>query len=351
MMNISKKYAFLFGCIIVQSFVSVCAQSLSGSQSFPIMSMNYSAQAIGMGGSALAMRQGEMSNVLENPCLLDSIDRKKASLHFMRYLAKSNGLQACYVDQIDSSQWRYAAGIKSLGYGELNRYDATGVSQGTFHANDYLIQAVASRPVDSLLTIGIGYKLAFSQYDVQRAAAMGFDFSGMYHWPKSRLTMTALLRNVGFPLNKSNGGISMSVPFDLQFGISKKPKNAPFTYSVIYRTAHKWDLTNGSSSNEGSVDPITGEVVGNKRWVFGDQLMRHLIFGVDCKLGSALHFYLGYNYGKRVELKNNIPGLTGISWGTSLLMKRWQFQYAGARWHSASTIHTIGIAFLPFSKL
>jgi hypothetical protein len=60
---------------------------------------------------------------------------------------------------------------------------------------------------------------------------------------------------------------------------------------------------------------------------------------------------LGYNYTRRVELKTTTPGLTGISWGGSLMMKRWQFTYGGARWHTASTVHTLGIAFLPFSKL
>lgn len=344
-----RAYILLFlSCILLQKMH--WSQSQAGAQSFSIMSLPFSAQATSMGGSSMAMMNGEMANALENPALLDSSDRRKASLHFMRYLAKSNGLQAMYVDHLDSSKITYGLALKSLGYGEISRYDVAGNEQGTFRANDFLLQAVANKRLDSVLTLGVSYKLAYSQYDAQRMAAMGVDFAGMYHLPKSNWTLSGLVKNVGFPI-KEKGVRAASLPFDAQLGFSKRPKNAPFTYSIVYRSIHRWDLTDAYATDGTSIDPITGEEVGRKKWKWGDQLMRHLLWGVDFKLGSALHFYLGYNYGRRVELRTTSPGLTGISWGGSLLMKRWQFSYGGARWHTASTIHTVGIAFLPFSKL
>ena len=347
---------FLVCILLITGFVmnpewKLMAQSTAGSQSFSLMSVPFSAQAIAMGGSAISMMGGELSNGLENPCLLDSADRRKTSLHYMRYLAQSRGLQAMYVDRRDSSKIQYAIGIKSLGYGEMTRYDATGAEQGSFRANDVLFQGVANKKMDSLLTIGLGYKIALSQYDNQKAGAMAWDAAVVYTIPKSRLLLTAVAKNMGFPLAKNTSNLQMTVPFDIQLGIAKKPKNAPFTYSLIYRSVQRWNIQDGFSSSSATIDPITGEEVGKKKWNWGDQLMRHLVTGVDFKMGSALHFYLGYNYGKRVELKTTSPGLTGISWGTSILVKRWQINYGGARWHNASTLHTIGIAFLPFSKL
>ncbi len=335
-------------CVLLQKLN--WAQSDAGNQSFSIMSIPISAQATGMGGSSMSMLRGELTNSLENPALLDSSDRRKVSLHFMRYLAKSNGLQAMYVDHLDSSKITYAMAIKSLGYGELTRYDVTGVEQGTFRANDFLFQAAASRRLDSAITLGMSYKLAYSQYDAQRMAAMGLDVAGIYHLPRSNWSLCGLIKNVGFPIRGTDGR-KASLPFDAQIGFSKQPKNAPFTYSVIYRSLQRWDLTDPYATDGTTIDPITGEQVGRKKWKWGDQLMRHLLWGVDFKLGSTLHFYLGYNYGRRMELKTTSPGLTGISWGGSLLMKRWQLTYGGARWHTASTVHTVGICFLPFSKL
>jgi hypothetical protein len=348
-----KKFShvlLLVGCVLLQQRVTVFAQSNAGTQSFPIMAIPMGAQAIGMGGSAMCMQKGELANGLENPALLDSNDRKKSSLQFMRYLAKSNGLQAMYVDYLDSAKITYSLGIKSLGYGELTRYDLTGTEMGTFRANDFLFQANASKKIDSLLTIGVASKVAYSQYDMQRMGAMALDIGGVYQAPHSNWTVAGLVKNVGFPL-KERDGVNAQLPFDVQLGVSKRPKNAPFTYSVVYRSLQKWNLTDPFATDGTSIDPITGEQVGRRKWKWGDQLMRHLLWGVDFKLGSALHFYLGYNYTRRVELKTTTPGLTGISWGGSLMMKRWQFTYGGARWHTASTVHTLGIAFLPFSKL
>jgi hypothetical protein len=341
----------LVTCCFISPVLQLRAQSTAGSQSFSLMSVPFSAQAIAMGGSAISMMGGEIANGLENPCLLDSADRRKTSLHYLRYLAQARGLQAMYVDRLDSNKIQYAIGIKSLGYGELTRYDATGTEQGSFRANDFLFQGVANKKLDSLLTIGIGYKVALSQYDNQKAGAMAWDAAVVYVIPKSRFLLTAVAKNLGFPIAKNTSNLQMSVPFDLQLGLSKQPKNAPFTYSLIYRSVQRWNVQDAFSSSSVTIDPITGEEVGKKKWNWGDQLMRHLVTGVDFKMGSALHFYLGYNYGKRVELKTNSPGLTGISWGTSVLLKRWQINYGGARWHNASTLHTIGIAFLPFSKL
>lgn len=345
-------YTFIIflGCMSFNS-MRLHGQSNAGSQSFSLMSVPYSSQAIGMGGSAMTMQGGELSNGLENPCLLDSSDKRKVDLQFMRYLAQAKGLQAFYVDRIDSCRIQYGIGIKSLGYGEIPRYDAAGTELGTFHANDFLLQGVANRKLDSALTVGVGYKVALSQYDNQKAGAMAWDLSASYRLPKSRLLFTAMAKNIGFPIAKNASSLQMKVPFDLQVGLSKKPRNAPFTYSVVYRSVQKWNIQDGYSSTAVTVDPITGEAVGKKKWNWGDQMMRHLVTGVDFKMGSALHFYLGYNYTKRVELKTTSPGLTGISWGTSILLKRWQIHYGGARWHNASTLHTIGIAFFPFSKL
>ena len=47
--------------------------------------------------------------------------------------------------------------------------------------------------------------------------------------------------------------------------------------------------------------------------IFGDKLMRHVVFGLEFLLGESFHFDLGYNYKRRMEMKmDSWPGTTTV---------------------------------------
>jgi hypothetical protein len=76
-----------------------------------------------------------------------------------------------------------------------------------------------------------------------------------------------------------------------------------------------------------------------------DQIMRHLVFGVEFTPFRNFYFRLGYNYQRRQELKiMPRPGTAGISWGLGLTIKRIHFSYSRATYHLAGGSDHFGIA-------
>jgi len=84
-------------------------------------------------------------------------------------------------------------------------------------------------------------------------------------------------------------------------------------------------------------DPFTGEPVRkNKIEKFGDNLMRHAIFGVEILPTENFYINLGYNYLRRQEMK--IPlrvAMVGFSWGFGFKVSKFHFSYGRASYHIA----------------
>ncbi len=83
-------------------------------------------------------------------------------------------------------------------------------------------------------------------------------------------------------------GYREKLPFELQAGITQGLAHAPFRFSIIYQNLERWDLTyETNESNDFSSMGGEAEVGGFD--VFGDKLMRHLVFGLEFLLGENFH--------------------------------------------------------------
>ena len=70
--------------------------------------------------------------------------------------------------------------------------------------------------------------------------------------------------------------------------------------------------------------------------IFGDKLMRHLVFGVEFLVGKNFHADLGYNYKRRQEMKVSArPGTVGFSWGFGFKVSKFHFAFGRASYHLA----------------
>jgi len=84
------------------------------------------------------------------------------------------------------------------------------------------------------------------------------------------------------------------------------------------------------------VDPVSGEVVDDNSFEFGDMLMRHIVLGAELLISDNINIRLGYNYRRRQELKiNDRPGTAGLSWGVGFKISRFEISYGRASYHLA----------------
>ena len=95
-----------------------------------------------------------------------------------------------------------------------------------------------------------------------------------------------------------------------------------------------------------TLDPLTGEVIPNKKWKFGDQLARHLNFGVELSFGTNFKAQIGYDHRRRAEMiAYGLQGMNGISFGLGMKIKDLDVKFARNTYHFAggSTHLSIGI--------
>ncbi len=78
---------------------------------------------------------------------------------------------------------------------------------------------------------------------------------------------------------------------------------------------------------------------------FGDNLMRHFIFGIEINPFKSVFLRLGYNYQRRQELKlSSYGGMVGFSWGFGIQLSKFQLSYGHATYHLAGASNHFSLA-------
>lgn len=279
-----------------------------------------------------------------NPALLDSTAHGRLALGYTNYFAGSNMGYAAYAHDVEGVA-TFSGAVQFLGYGTFDRLDPDGNPEGTFNANDFLIQTSAGIALDTAYSVGATVKFLYSDVAGFSSTALAVDLGGTYYNAAKRFTAGLVIRNLGVQLTTYSEEAKEELPFDIQLGISKRFKHAPVRFSIIAENLQQWDLTYDNPNEIVAVDPITGEEVGGTQWVFGDQLMRHIVFGTEFILSESFQVRVGYNYRRRQEMKiSEKPGMAGMSFGVGFRVKKFDFAYSRATYHLAGSSNQLSIA-------
>lgn len=321
--------------ILICAALGADAQT-NGSTVFNSLSIPSSARVASVGGSLLAVRDGDLNLALYNPSLLDSSSHGQAALSYVNYFSTINLGFAGYAHHFDSLGLTMSATMQYVDYGKITQRDLSGANIGTFQAGDYALIVGAALPIDSSFTIGANLKGIYSTLAGYTSAGAAVDLSATYYNPKRKFTAAAVISNLGFQLKGYTDDVRDTLPTNFQIGITKQLKHAPFRFSVVFDQLNNWNNSFYSSNSNQTVDPITGEVTSGSGWEFGDKLMRHVIVGTEVLLGENFAVRFGYNYRRRQEMKlSDRPGTAGLSWGLGFKVKRFQLSYGRATYHFA----------------
>ncbi len=341
-MNIRKTLSFL----LLITTIPLSAQ-VGGNNTYEFLNLPISARVSSLGGNLISVRDNDLNVSLTNPALLtDSMDNNVA-LSYINYFADVNYGYAAYAKHFDKIG-NFSAGIHYLDYGRFKRADEIGNTDGTFGANEMSINlAYAHSVIDSNLTIGVTVKTIYSHLESYSSWGSAIDFGAVYNRPSHGFAVATVVKNMGRQWT-SYSGHKEKLPFEIQIGLSKKPKHIPFRFSLTYENLEKWDLTYEDPANPTlTVDPLTGDPIKqNKYKIFGDKLMRHIVIGGEFILTKNFFLRAGYNYQRRKELI--IPerrGMDGFSFGAGLRIYKFHISYARAAYHLAGASNNFSISF------
>lgn len=341
-----KLKRLLFSTILL--FVCVVSEAqIGGNNTYEFLNLPISARVSALGGNLLSTRDNDLNVALVNPALItDSMDNNVA-LSYINYFADINYGYAAYAKKIKNIGV-FTAGIQYLDYGKFIRANEIGITDGTFSANEMSFNIGYARSIiDSNLTVGATLKTIYSELDSYTSWGSALDLGAIYVRPARGFGAAFVIKNIGRQWSTYDDH-KEKLPFELQIGISKKPKHIPFRLSLTYENLEKWDLTYEDPANPVlTVDPLTGEAIKQYKYKeIGDKFMRHLVVGGEFIITKNFFLRGGYNYQHRKELK--IPekrGMTGFSFGFGLRVYKFHFSYARAVYHLAGASNNFSISF------
>lgn len=329
--KIMRKVLVFVICLLIPVLAS--AQK-GGESTYSFLGLTNSARVAALGGESVSLLDDDINLVFHNPALLTPGMDNNLNLNYVNYFAGVNFGYASYARHKEGIG-SFAAGMHYVNYGEFDRTDELGENQGTFRAAEYALNLVYARSlIDSILTVGINMKPIYSSLESYSSLGLAFDVGLSYHNPRTYTTIGLVAKNMGFQLT-SYTGIREKLPFEIQAGITQGLAHAPFRFSIVYQNLERWDLSYELEESNDYTGVLEETEIGGFD-VFGDKLMRHLVFGVELLLGENFHVDLGYNYKRRQEMKVLArPGTVGFSWGFGFRVSKFHLSYGRSSYHLA----------------
>lgn len=318
--------------LFLLSFSFVASAQIGGSGTYEFLNLPVSARTASLGGNIMSVKDDDINASFQNPSLLNPTMDNSLSLSYINYFAGINYGNAAYAKDFEKIG-TFSLGMKFINYGTFTQADQTGQITGTFKAAEYLFNIGYSKQLDSCFSIGANLKTIYSSLAQYASFGNAIDLGGTYYNAKSKFSIAAVIANLGTQWKTYTPGNHEPLPLDVQIGISKQPKHAPFRLSIIAQHLQKWNLTYSDPSDTATIDPSTGQSITSSapKWAFGDNLIRHLVLGGELLITKNFNLRLGFNYERRKELELvTRTGLDGFSYGFGFKISKFQLSYGHA---------------------
>lgn len=305
-----------------------------GETTYSFLGLTNAAKVASLGGENVSLMDDDINLVFHNPSLLGGGMHNHLTLNYVNYFAGVNYGYAAYAYSLEGIG-NLAAGIHYVNYGNFDRTDELGQNLGSFRASEYALNLFYSRSViDSFLTVGVNLKPLYSSFEQYSSLGIALDAGITYHHPRTLTTVALVFKNLGTQFT-TYAGEREKIPFEIQAGITQGLAHAPFRFHVTLQHLERWDLTYEKPDDD--PNGTLGEEVERSGFdVFGDKLMRHMVFGVEFLIGKNFHVDLGYNYKRRQEMKLTArPGMVGFSYGFGFRISKFHIAFGRASYHLA----------------
>jgi hypothetical protein len=333
-------FLFLSGTSFAQTGSTLSQDENSGrAQLYDLLKIVPTPRAAAMGNSFVAMKN-DPNTIFSNPAALSS-QTKRDSLASGTDLSIAAGAIGGGITQgsvvftmptsefLGENSW-VAAGILYNSYGTFQGANKIGQLTGDFTAGDFVLSLAYSGIIpEKAFHYGLAVKfisssLATNTPGVSSSVGIAADLGVYYQNEPLLLTAGLSATNIGKELT-TYSGIKEPLPFNLQFGLSKKLERLPLT---VHLTFH-----NLTRDREGR----------NLFYALND-----FSLGGEFIISKVIRFRFGYENQERRDLK--VPeglGLGGFSFGLGIVMKKLQLDYSlSAMGPVKSDIHRFGGSYL-----
>lgn len=330
------------------STTSVLQAQLGGLHTYEFLNLSPSARLTALGGNLITVRDDDVNLALGNPAALNPEMHQQIAVNHSFHVAGISHGYAAFGHHFDSLGFTSHVGIQYVNYGTFDETDDRGEILGTFDAAEYAINLGVGKQVYDRLAIGANLKVITSQMAGYSSFGLGADAAATYIDTARNLTATLVFRNMGRQLTYYAEDNLEPLPFEMQFGISKRLRYLPFRFSVIYRFLDRWNIRYDDPNAEPSL-LFFGEEQSeeSETSIWFDNFFRHLVFNGEFLLGARenLRLRFGYNHFMRRELGlENFGSLAGFSFGLGVKISRFRIDYGHQSFHLGGGLNHISIS-------
>lgn len=326
----------LFALLVSRAYTQT-----GGDNVYEFLNLTNSGLVTSLGGSNVSLSGSSLNLAYHNPALLTSGMDKSIALNYVNYFAGINYGMAMYSRSVPGTG-NFAAGVQYLNYGSFTEADESGNITGTFGASEYALSLIYSRELDSMFTIGINLKPVLSHLEKYTSFGMALDIGASWHNRSKRLSAGLMIRNAGLQLTTYAGEPRQKLPFEIMAGISHRLAYAPLRLSLTLRHLQKYDISNGF--NETGVNPDNSD----KPAGFMNNLMRHVIPGVELIPHKNFYISAGYNFQRRQELNvSSRSSAAGFTWGFGINTTWLDVELGRAVFHLAGASTSVSLILRP----
>lgn len=327
--------------VVITSFATFAQNG--GEKAYKFLNIPTSARISALGGFNVSHIDGDLSFVNANPAMLTADMHNQFVLSYTNYVSDVNLGYAIYARNFEKAGI-FSAGIQYLNYGRFYNTNEYGEVLGKFNAADYTINVSYAYPLKNF-NFGGTLKTIVSDYWEANSFGMAVDLGATYKDTASLFSAGMAIKNLGFQIKRYTKGVRESLPIDVQLGITKRFKHAPFSLSLTAIDLVNWSLRYESSlrtSYESSEE--VKENFFNKLGHVGDEIMRHFVIGADINIKNVFYISLGFNYRRRMEMALENKGkIVGFSGGFGLCLKKFSLEYSYSSYHVAGSVNYVSL--------
>lgn len=288
-----------------------------------------STRLVGLGGLHTLSGTTSSNLIFHNPSAITDTTAGEISLNITPITNGIKYTSAAYTHHINQLG-NFSIGLLCALYGNFNQTDQNANNIGQFSAHETAIYLSYARQLSPHLRLGATLKPIYSKMADQTAIAIAIDMGATLSLANGQLNTALSINNAGALIKPyTNNNNHAPLPFDIKTSISYKPQHAPFRILLTLKDITQWDL---SPAHDKTLNPA-------------DNLLRHILIGLEFIPVRAFYFTIGYDHRQRRELTDtDTGGMAGFAWGAGLNIAKINIQYAHARYHAAGSLNSITIA-------
>jgi hypothetical protein len=328
--------------VITSIFLSLqLSAQYGGSYTYAYLDLPPSARIAGLSGLNITTWDEDVNIAMQNPALLNPLMDGRFSVSNAFIPAIINSGSIAYAKYADNMHATFGGALLYRAYGTFEMTDVNGDRLGSFTAGEYALQWGASYGVNKL-HYGANAKLLYSQLESYNSFGVAADLGAAFIDTAQRFIMSLVFRNIGTQIDPFVEGNREELPFQIDFGISKRLAHLPLRISFTFHDLQTFDIRYDDPDFQSNVNIFGADSTVEEKNYTVDKIARHLNVAGEFYFGKSVMARVGYDHMRRKELSlATRRGMTGFSLGFGIKINRFYLDYAHEFYSIAGGNHMI----------